>query len=937
MYLLLGGDWNIMKLTKWITLSALFGFSVSFAQGAKDVRILDIVIRDFQPNHPDFENFSEEAVKHLDNIYNYRTGTGTLMQLNGYDLSWYNNAAKYHYSCGNMNTIALGAGAAIGADGLPMKPNYALPLYLQQVSTKDTLRYGECGDKYKDPKTQVELTQRGYKNAQNDVSGYKCPNGNTMWANPVIYTPGMVAPYLQFPKMTGGEGKYDMLNDVVIVKANDLCDNQYFEPWFADVPPVNGLYVNKRVNTTMDIPKDDKSNYFIYDYNYNNGGYSPLDSINPDTREWVMNKPCNPKIQPNQVCDQFDPQTLSIFCPPYDYEWRDKQADYRGNNTYKLCTDWLNYGGPRNVSAIDGSGYSAAWQAAVYNGSLGKQHLRNYAFTMMGYASFKYKQSNQSPMHEVFEFAGDDDMWIFVDGVLVVDLGGTHLSAPGKVDIEVLAKNNHGCHILADGTPEPLANYSNCAGASDAKGWADDTWHHLHFFYADRQSDGSNIYIRTSLAELAPSRYGQPSVGNVIVKVGEDGVPKNSMFMNVPLADSTVANMVNPINNAPSMLVLRDEVVLGLDGKPLKNSQGTDSMVTNVYGYYVSKMEGPVDKGADGQLYQFSGTLTDATGRVLEGGLLGNDRIAFNVKWSQGLEDDGNGGNYTADEWKQIMFWSKLMPFNVAASSGKNVEGFDEKDKWAKISYTAVAVVTVIPDDPAYDRPDFTNEAQKLSNLAEASEDGTLPTDMTADLVLTPIPATGIDPMKWAKDNAETITVSGPQGEVAAGSVVYGASQGTNSTLCYSNGSKKVPGKKSNESCTQWSFPTTQPFHVNIRVFDHLGHFVNQYTKRVTGDDFKNALMGQRAGSDAVGKTEPKCNDLPLYGETGALLATIKMYPVTDKGRLLATGPYVYQMTVVLEQFDYCYSNGSSTTPATMPFQRTTETIRRGYRRTVRK
>ena len=112
---------------------------------------------------------------------------------------------------------------------------------------------------------------------------------------------------------------------------------------------------------------------------------------------------------------------------------------------------------------------------------------------------------------------------------------------------------------------------------------------------------------------------------------------------------------------------------------------------------------------------------------------------------------------------------------------------------------------------------------------------------------------------------------------------------------------------------------------------------MNQYTKRVTGDDFKNALMGQRAGSDAVGKTEPKCNDLPLYGETGALLATIKMYPVTDKGRLLATGPYVYQMTVVLEQFDYCYSNGSSTTPATMPFQRTTETIRRGYRRTVRK
>jgi len=90
----------------------------------------------------------------------------------------------------------------------------------------------------------------------------------------------------------------------------------------------------------------------------------------------------------------------------------------------------------------------------------------------------------------------DGDMWIFVDGILVVDLGGTHLPAPGKVDVEVLARNNHGCH-----TGEPLATYTNCSGASDLTGWADDTWHHLHIFYANRQSDGSNLYIRSSIAE----------------------------------------------------------------------------------------------------------------------------------------------------------------------------------------------------------------------------------------------------------------------------------------------------------------------------------------------------------------------------------------------------------------------------------------------------
>ena len=920
-----------MKLYKWITLGALFGCSVvGFAQ-TQDVRTLDIIIRDFQPSHPDFENFSEEYMsKGGEPGENYcakngaaLTGLCSELIVNsgyvGYDVSWYNN--PLHASCGNVSTVDMGIGAKIGTDGLPMVANLSLPGYLQTVSTTgQVLEYGECSQK------NGNITLRGYKNAQADVSGYKCPNGGVIWSNPVIYTPGMVNPYLLFtPKE---EGKIDMLNDVSILKQGDLCDNANFIQWYADVEGVN-----KRVNTTMDIPKDPNSKYYIYDYNYNNGGYSPLDSINPLTREWVSNKPCNASIQPTGQCDQYLPQTLSIFCPPYNYKYASSQADYMGQNTEKLCKDWLAQGGPRAV--LTSSGFSAAWNAATMNGSLGKQHLRNYAFTMMGYASFKYKAANQNPTPEVFEFAGDDDMWIFVDGVLVVDLGGTHLSSPGKVNIQTLAKNNHGCHA-----GEPLSVYTNCANASDATGWADDTWHHLHFFYADRQSDGSNIYIRTSLAELAPSRYGQPTVSDVVVKVDENGVSHNSMYMNVPLADSSLAAIqTSAAMGLPAMVVLRE----------LTDANGVKQTV--VYGYYVTSMTGPVDKGADGQMYQFDGKVMtyDANGALVEvpGGLLGDDRIAFNVPWTQGLEDDGNGGNYTATEWSQLMYWSKLMyttnaagqlvPVYIASSSGKHVEGFDEREKWGKISYTAVATTPVIPDDPAYDRPDFTEEAQKLTDLAE-SNDGTIPTDMTADLVLTPIPAvSGTDPLKWAKDHADETMASGGKGNTTVtNGVVYGAGDG-NSTLCYNDGSAKIPGKKSNESCSEWHFSTTQPFQVNIRVFDHLGHFVNQYNKRVTKEDYEKAL-GTGNPSAPNGMVVPGCANTKLYGATGAMTATIKMYPVTDKGRQLATGPYIYQMTVVKDAYEYCYlSNGNNATVMTMPFQRTTETTRRGYRRTAKK
>ena len=104
----------------------------------------------------------------------------------------------------------------------------------------------------------------------------------------------------------------------------------------------------------------------------------------------------------------------------------------------------------------------------------------------------------------------------------------------------------------------------------------------------------------------------------------------------------------------------------------------------------------------------------------------------------------------------------------------------------------------------------------------------------------------------------------------------------------------------------------------------------------MTKEDFEKALASTSVNKQ--GAKVPGCGETMLYGETGAMLAAIKMYPVTEKGRLLATGPYIYQMTIVKEAYEYCYmSNGNNATVMTMPFQRSTETIRRGYRRTQKK
>ena len=114
------------------------------------------------------------------------------------------------------------------------------------------------------------------------------------------------------------------------------------------------------------------------------------------------------------------------------------------------------------ANRLDANAGPSCYNDPVTGASISTNESHNFGFCMESHASFIYQKG------QVFQFRGDDDVWVFIDNKLALDLGGAHVATPGSI-------------------------------AMDSQGLIAGKQYNWDFFFCERKECASSLRIKTTI------------------------------------------------------------------------------------------------------------------------------------------------------------------------------------------------------------------------------------------------------------------------------------------------------------------------------------------------------------------------------------------------------------------------------------------------------
>ncbi|SHM86302.1 fibro-slime domain-containing protein [Ruminococcus flavefaciens] len=398
---------------------------------------------------------------------------------NNYDISW--NSENNEWVHNNIKQAGLNYGRDPRNDILFFA--YGTPAFTGYIDTFNK----EGTEEYQNYKRDWDDENNKYNPSKNNYSGdyNKDSNGQTLSGNRPVQ--GIVENQLVngYPKVVGSD---EGANLAYLFDENDTSISSY-KTSYTDV---NHFLKSVNQNGVEHLVYNSDENYAYFDQSTNN-------FIVYNGTYHIINKDHHRAGDYNNLTDE---------------EYGDKN------------------GGEFKIGFFPFDQYDTNRRDPNYNGNGFNHH-----FGMKMEADFFNIKNSEEPI--IFKYSGDDDMWVFVDDVLVLDIGGIHEPAAGMIDFtngliwtqdnlygksanvaynELKNSNSNLPELSAISLPD---NGVNTDGASESK-WkvetiaskftnVSKTWndasgakHSIKMFYLERGGCYSNLAMDMNLPTVKP-------------------------------------------------------------------------------------------------------------------------------------------------------------------------------------------------------------------------------------------------------------------------------------------------------------------------------------------------------------------------------------------------------------------------------------------------